>query len=334
MLTLEEIARLANVSRSTVSRVVNGDPNVREKTRQQVQRVIQEAGFHPNRAARSLAGGRTHVLGLVIPRGVSRFFTDPYFSILIQGVTSACNARDYSVMLWLAEPEHERRTINQVMYNGLIDGVIVTAMMMNDAIVQALVESPLPFILIGRYPETSKISYVDTDNLSGAYQMVAYLLRLGRQRIATITGPQNTYVGIDRLEGYQRALRERGLVMQPELVVDGDFTEDGGYQAASTLLAQKPDAIFAASDTMALGAMRAVRDAGRRIPEDIAVVGFDDLPFAARSDPPLTTVRQPIHRLGAMAVDTLLEQMDHPDAAPRRVVLPTELIVRTSCGAV
>ena len=332
-LNLEEIAKRSGVSRSTVSRVINDDPNVKLETRERVQAVIHQFNFQPNAAARSLASGRTRVLGLVIPRGVTALFTDPYFPALIQGIAAACNVRDHSVMLWLADPEYERRTIHQILHGGLIDGVIVSSMLMDDPLVESLAANRKPFVLIGRHPANAEVSYVDVENHKGAYEAVAHLLRLGRRRIATITGPQNAIVGADRRAGYLEALRGRGLAPAPDLIVEGDFTDAGGYQGMQRLLAHQPDAVFAASDIMAQGALRALREAGRRAPDEVAVVGFDDMPFAATTEPPLTTVRQPIQRLGSTAVEILIDLIQHPEAGPRRVLLPTELVIRKSCGA-
>ncbi len=332
-MNLEQIAKLSGVSRSTVSRVINNDPNVSDTTRDKVMQVVKRVNYTPNVAARGLAAGRTHVVGLVIPTGVAALFSDPYFPILIQGVSSACNAREYSVMLWLAEPEYERRQIRQIMYGGLVDGVIVSSMLLNDSLVQALSDGDLPFILVGRHLADANASYVDADNSGGAQEAVTHLLRLGRARVATITRPQNTAAGADRLAGYLAALRNRGVSSDRSLIVEGDSTEMGGYRAMQQLLARRPDAVFAADDIMAIGAMRALHEAGLRVPEDVAVVGFDDLPQAARTEPPLTTVRQPTYRLGTITVDSLVDLIEYPDSSPRRIVLPTELIVRASCGS-
>jgi LacI family transcriptional regulator len=330
---LEAIAKLSQVSRSTVSRVINNHPNVSPATRERVLEVIKSLNYQPNAAARGLAKGHTRILGLVIPMGVSALFTDPYFPLLIQGVSSACNAHDHSVMLWLAEAEYERRTIRQIMHNGMIDGVIVASMLMDDPLVQALSEGDLPFILIGRHPTDSRISYIDVDNQASARNAVTHLLRLGRKRVATITGPQNRIAGADRLEGYLAALRTRGITPDPNLIFESEFSETEGYAAAQRLLDRQPDAVFAASDTIAVGTLRALREAGKRVPDDVAVVGFDDMPFASRTEPPLTTVRQPTHRMGEVATETLIDLIEHPDSPPRRIVLPTELVVRASCGA-
>lgn len=330
MATLEHIARVAKVSRSTVSRVVNDDPNVNEATRKRVLGVVQRLDYHPNVAARSLAAGHTRILGIVIPMGVSALFSDPYFPIQIQGISSACNVHDHSVMLWIAEPEYERRTIRQILNNGLIDGVILASHLMNDPIIGALTAQKMPFILIGRHPSNPKIHYVDVDNIDSARQLVEHLVERGYSRIATIAGPKNMIAGADRMQGYQLALQNRSIAPDPQLVVEGDFSENGGYEAMRQLVPLKPDAVFAASDTMALGAMRAIREAGLRIPQDIALAGYDDMPFAVRVDPPLTTVRQPVHRTGYVAAETLIDLVAHPGSSPRHIVLLTELIIRAS----
>ena len=333
MPTLEEIARLSGVSRSTVSRVINNDRRVSLETRQRVQQVIQQHNFRPNAVARGLAGGRTGVIGLVIPMGVGRLFSDPYFPLLIQGVSAACNMQDQSVMLWMAEPEFERRTIRQILNSNLIDGIIIASALNDDPILAAIEQGQLPFIMVGRHFSRSDISYVDVDNHNAVREVVTYLIRLGFHRIATITGPQNMIAGIDRLQGYQDALREWRIPLEAELVIDGSFSEEGGYQAVQRLLPYNPEAIFAASDAMALGAMRGLVDAGLRVPEQISIIGFDDIPNAARSNPPLTTVRQPIVRAGAVAAETLMDIIRYPDRGPRRIILPTELVIRESCAS-
>lgn len=333
-MNLEEVARLSGVSRSTVSRVVNNDPNVSETTREKVLEIIKEVNFQPNAAARSLAAGRTRILGLVIPMGVSALFTDPYFPLLIQGVSVACNNHDHSVMLWLAEPEYERRTIRKIISNtGLIDGVIVASSLTEDPLVEALLESTLPFVMVGRHLTNPRVSYVDVDNRNSARDAVTHLMRMGRRRVAMIAGPRTMIAGIDRLEGYYDAYHNRGLAPDPDLVMESDFTEAGAYLAMNKLLPHHPDAIFVASDTMAMGALRSLREAGLRVPEDVAMVGFDDMPFAARTEPPLTSVRQPAQRTGIAAAEMLIDLIEYGDINPRRIILPTELVIRASCGS-
>jgi LacI family transcriptional regulator len=331
-LTLEDIARKCGVSRSTVSRVINGEANVSPDTRKRVEELIHQINFQPNLAARGLAAGKTRVLGVVIPMGITAIFTDPFFPLLIQGVSITCNSSDYSVMLWLDDPEYERRTIRQILYNGLVDGVIIASNLMDDPIVLALNEGKLPYVLVGRSPSNKKVNFIDVDNYGGSRKAVQHLLGLGRRRIGHIAGPHNLIAGLDRYQGYLSALYEGGIFPDPTLVVEGDFTDFGGYAAVQRLLPHHPDAIFAASDAMANGALRALIEAGVCVPQDISLVGFDDIPFASRTIPPLTTVRQPIQRVGSLAAEALIEVIKHPEMQPRQVILPTDLIIRGSCG--
>ena len=331
-MNIETIAHLSGVSRSTVSRVINNSPKVSDETRQRVLDVLRQTNFQPNLAARSLAAGSTRILGLVIPMGVSHLFIDPFFPQLIQGIYMACTARDYSIMLWLADPEFERRTIRQVLYSGLVEGVILSSMPHDDPLIDALSEARRPFVVVGHVTGRDHISYVDVDNVESARQATLHLARMGRKRIASITGPLNMIAGQDRRQGYELALQQSGLAIDPSLVVEGDFTQEGGYQGMLLLLPHKPDAVFVASDAMAQGALRALSETGNHVPEEVAIVGFDDMPFAAHTTPPLTTVRQPIHRMGSMAAEMLIDIIESRAAQPRGTRLPTELVVRASSG--
>jgi LacI family transcriptional regulator len=296
--------------------------------------VVQRLNYHPNMAARGLAAGRTRILGLVIPMGVSALFADPYFPILIQGVSAACNAHDHSVMLWIAEAEYERRMIRQILHNGLIDGVIVASNRLNDPLVDALGKSHIPFVMIGRHPEKNNFNHVDVDNRRSAKELVEYLFRQGHHRIGTIMGPRNMIAGMDRLQGYLDALRNNGIDPEPGLMVEGDFSEASGEAAMQSLIPFKPDAVFVASDSMAVGALREIRSANLRVPEDVALAGFDDMPFAARLEPPLTTVRQPVYRTGFVAAEALIDLVANPGSPARKIILPTELVIRASTGSV
>ncbi|GAB4536048.1 MAG: LacI family DNA-binding transcriptional regulator [Anaerolineae bacterium] len=333
-LTLEQIAKLSGVSRSTVSRVINNHPNVRPKVRQRVMQVIAETGYHPNPAARSLASRRSGIIGLVIPRAVQSLFTDPYFPRLIQGVAQACNVNDYTLSLFLFHTEDEEQKLYpRVLRTRLVDGVIIIASQIGDPLIPELINNCIPFVMVGRPYDLSDVSFVDVDNVVGAYTATSHLIRLGYKRIATITGPQNTTVGLDRRQGYLDALNDRGRSIDEALIVEGDFTESGGYAAMQRLLPHRPDAVFIASDTMAFGGLRALREAGLSVPDDVAVVGFDDLPMSALSDPPLTTVRQPIRRLGAQAIETLIDILTNGTQPPQRITLSIELVIRSSCAS-
>ncbi|MGD8604389.1 MAG: LacI family DNA-binding transcriptional regulator [Anaerolineales bacterium] len=333
-LTLEDIAEQAGVSRSTVSRVINNQPNVSADVRQRVWEVINATGYHPNVAARSLASQRSSMIGLVLPRSVSSFFTDPYFPHLIQGVAQGCNLHDQTMGLFLVDTkEDEEKIFARASRGGLLDGLIVQAGHHGDPIVGRMMNVNIPLVFAGRPFQPGQVSYIDIENVDGAYNAVTHLIRLGYKRIATIAGPEHSTAGLDRKQGYISALEDRELEIDEALIVEADFTESGGYQAMKQLLPQEPQAVFAASDIMAIGAMRAAREAGLSVPKDIAFVGFDDLPLATPPHPLLTTVRQPIHRFGITAVETLIDVINNGPEPPRRILMSTELIIRESCGA-
>ena len=333
-LTLEDVAKKAGVSRSTVSRVLNAQPNVSEDVRQRVLEIIQTTGFRPHAAARSLASQRSWTIGLVLPHSVSFFFTDPYYQHLIKGVAQGCNEYDYTMALFLVgSKEDEAKIFPRVSHQGLLDGVLVQAGHHGDqAIIGYLVDAEMPLVIIGRPFRSDNVSYLDIDNVNSASMAVSHLIRLGRKRIGTIAGPATSTVGIDRKQGYLKALTERDQMIDKTLIVEGDFTENGGYYAMQQLLQAKPDAVFAASDIMAIGAMRATREAGIKIPDDIAFVGFDDLPISAISNVQLTTVRQPVAQFGSKAVEMLVDQITHGVHTPVHIIMDTELVIRSTCG--
>ena len=333
-LTLEDIAKLAGVSRSTVSRVVNDHPHVREQVRERVWEVIERTGYHPNAAARTLASQRSWMIGLVLPRSVSSFFTDPYFPHLVQGVAQACNQYNYTLSLFLvSSSEDEERIFSRVSRKGLLDGVLVQAGQIGEQLIDRLAETGLPLLIVGRSLHLNNVSYIDVDNVTAAYNAVKHLIGLGYERIGTVAGPDNSTVGLDRKEGYVRALIEAGGPGGSRLPRAGGSTEGSGYRAMQQLLPARPDAVFAAADLMAVGAMQAVREAGLSIPGDVAFVGFDDLPLALRTQPKLSTVRQPIQAFGIRAVETLIDIIENGSDPVRRVIMGTELVVRDSCGA-
>lgn len=334
-LTLEDIAKQAGVSRSTVSRVVNEYSNVSDEVRGRVLEVIQQTGYHPNAAARTLASQRSWTFGLVLPQSVYQFFTDPYFPFLTKGIAQACNEHNYTLALFLvSNKEDEKKIFKRVTRKGLLDGVLVQAGHDGDQqIIGHLVDAGMPQVVLGRPFRSDNVSYIDIDNVNAAYSAVSHLTRLGRKRIGTISGPAKSTVGMDRLEGYRKAMQEQSLGVDETLIVEGDFTEMGGYSAMQKLLPSQPDAVFAASDVMAMGAMRAVAEADLQIPSDIAFVGFDDLPIATYSEIQLTTVHQPVTQFGVQAVEILIDLIKNGLNPPRQIILDTKLIIRDSCGA-
>jgi LacI family transcriptional regulator len=333
-LTLEDIAKKAGVSRSTVSRVVNEHPNVRDEVRTRVWEVIRSTGYHPNAAARTLASQRSWMIGMVLPRSVSFFFTDPYYPHLTQGIAQACNQYNYTLSLFIVgSKEDEEKIFPRISRRGLLDGILLQSAQHGDRLIDRLLNSNIPLLIVGRPFHSNGISYIDIDNVKAAHQAVSHLIQTGYKRIGTITGPMNSTAGLDRKAGYLKALEEQGWPIDPTLIVEGDFTEESGYNGMKHLFAAQPDAIFAASDIMASGAMRAAREAGLRIPDDIAYVGFDDLPLATHERPLLTTVHQPVLEFGAKAVETLIDLIENGIKPARRIIMDAELVIRDSCGA-
>lgn len=325
--TLDDLAALTGVSRATVSRVINGG-SVSEATRERVMAVMERTGYRPNLAARTLASGRSGVVGIVMHVDSHELFQDPYFAQLLQGMSDALSGTAAGMMLWLGN-RSKQETLDQILGMGLLEGVIVTAYNLQDALVDGLLASSLPTVLVGHRRADRTASYVDVDHIRAADDVTSHLVALGRRRIGHITGRRGTVAGEDRITGYERAMARAGLPTDG-LIVDGDFQHSCGATVALELLDREVDAIFCANDASAAGALESIRARGLRAPEDVALAGFDDLDFAANLDPPLTTVRQGIYAQGAEAARTLSQLLDDPDGGPRRVVLPTELVIRRS----
>jgi len=336
--TLDEVAKHAGVSRSTVSRVINNHPNVSPATRARVEASIEKYSYRPHAVARSLATNKTNILGMVVPESVTKLFTDPYFPLMLRGATEACNRRGFHLILSLFTASVESSVMHdRVARSGYLDGVIAANASLDDRLIPSLFEEGIPFVNIGRHPD-DRVNYVDVDNIGGARMATEHLIRLGHTRIGTISGPLDMTPSQDRLDGFREVMSTYRLPVPDGLVIEGDFTEAGGRAAMMQLLAVGPTAVFAASDSMAIGAIKAIRAAEMRVPEDIAVVGFDDIPSALTVDPELTTVRQPIERIGQLAVETLVnviqgEATEGRRPSTERFVLPTELVVRGSCGS-
>jgi DNA-binding LacI/PurR family transcriptional regulator len=330
--TLEQVAALAGVSRATVSRVVNGSPKVSPALRAQVERAVAKLGYVPNRAARSLVTRRADSVALVVSEPHTRFLSEPFFAGMVRGVSAALAETGIQLLLLVAHDLPDRGRLERYVAGGHVDGVLLASLHNDDPLPGVLERAGVPAVLVGRPAGTGPASYVDADNRGGARQAVDHLARQGRRRIATITGPQDMGVGQDRLDGYRDGLRAAGLAGGDDLVEAGDFTEEGGAAAMGRLL-ERPgrpvDAVFAASDLMAAGALWTLRVAGRRVPDDVAVVGFEDSAVARYTQPPLTTVRQPIEEMGRQATRLLLAKVAG-EAAGMHLILDVELVVRAS----
>jgi len=333
--TIEEIAALANISRSTVSRVLNNHPNVRPAVRDRVLKVIDEYGYAPRAAARSLASRRTNVIGLLIPRSAAVIFSDPFFATVIQGLTEACASAGYFLMLAMVTADREQGFYEGIVRSGHFDGVIMLSSDIDDPILPLLMRDKSPLVLFGSHPYLHDVAWVDVAQREGARLATTHLLNLGHRRIATITGPLTMAAALNRRDGYKQSMLEAALPIQTELIVEGDWTEQGGYTAMQQLLRlpERPTAVFSASDTTTVGAIRAITEADCHVPDDIALVSFDDLPIATYTTPPLTTIRQPIADMATAAVRLLLDQIDTQTYSTDHVRVLPQLVIRESCGA-
>lgn len=338
--TLEEVARRAGVSRATVSRVVNGSTTVAPHLRTVVAKVVAEIGYVPNQAARTLMTSRTDTIALVASERDDRVFGDPFFSGIVRGVSQELAAARLQLMLMMAQTHEDLARIERYVLSRHVDGALVISEHGDDALPSQLATGGIPVVIGGR-PLRSGIAlaYVDNDNPGGARLAAGHLVGSGRSRIATITGPLDMSAGVDRLQGFKEGL---GRAFRASRVEQGDFTQEGGAAATARLLERVPDvdAVFVASDLMALGAMAQLRRLGRRVPDDVAVVGFDDIPDAAHADPPLTTLRQHTVDQGRLMVRLLLartrpELLADDGGLPSvrdadHVILPVELVRRDS----
>ncbi|MYS46397.1 substrate-binding domain-containing protein [Streptomyces sp. SID5998] len=336
--TLEEVAARAGVGRGTVSRVINGSPRVSDATRAAVEAAVAELGYVPNTAARALAANRTDAIALVVPEPETRFFAEPYFSDMLRGVGAELADTEMQLLLTFAGGDRERRRLAQYLAAHRVDGVLLVSVHADDPLPDLVAQLEIPAVISGPRSAAETLPSVDSDNYGGARSAVEHLLAGGRRRIAHITGHLDVYGAQRRVDGYRDALREAGLGVNEVLVEQGDFTEEGGRRAMARLLDNAPDvdAVFAGSDVTAAGARQVLRERGRRTPEDVALVGYDDSAIARHMDPPLTSVRQPIEEMGRAMIDLLLTEIADrrlagaPTHEPHHAVLPTELVVRAS----
>lgn len=336
--TLEEVAARAGVGRGTVSRVINGSPRVSEATRAAVEAAVAELGYVPNTAARALAANRTDSIALVVPEPETRFFAEPYFSDMLRGVGAELSDTEMQLLLIFAGSDRERRRLAQYLAAHRVDGVLLVSVHADDPLPDMLAQLEIPAVISGPRSAAETLTSVDSDNYGGGRSAVEHLIGRGRRKIAHITGRLDVYGAQRRVDGYRDALRDAGHKADDDLLEPGDFTEEGGRRAMETLLSRCPDldAVFAGSDVMAAGARQILRKQGRRIPDDVALVGYDDSAIARHMDPPLTSVRQPIEEMGRRMIDLLITEIadrrppaSH-DVERRQMVLATELVARTS----
>ncbi len=328
--TLAEVARRADVSPSTVSRVVRGSTPVSSELERAVREAIEATGYIPNLAARQLVTSRSDTVGVVIPEDQMRVFGEPFFAEMIQGVAAHLATTPFRFILVVGRSAEDRDWLLHYVGGRHVDGVMLISPEQRNPLGQAMERSGVPVVFMGKpFHSTRATRYVDADNIGGAERAVTYLHERGRRRIAMVSGIPTMRSSIDRTTGYRRGLEACGLPVSDDLVVASDYTDIGGERAMTALLARRRDvdAVVAASDLAAVGVLRALRLAGVKVPDDIAVVGFGNDRIAERTEPPLTTVAQPTVRMGSELARLMVAAIEG-SSRPKRIVMPTELIVR------
>lgn len=329
--TIKRVADRAGVSIATVSRVSADPEAVSEELRRRVEEAARALNYRPSRAARLLRGAPSQAVGVVIPD-----LENPFFTAVVRGIDRALQAAGYTLLLANSDedPDRERKMLEILRAEG-VAGIIFVPINAARGAYRDVLAPPLITVAVDRLPNNLQPDLVTVDNVNGTRQGVAHLIALGHRQVALLGGPLRHSTATQRERGYEQALHEAGLPLRPDLIYRADFREGGGYEGMKALLAlpTRPTAVFVANNLMTLGAFRALHEAGVRIPGELAVVGFDDVPWATSLNPPLTAVRQPSLEIGSAAADLLLDRIARPDRAIRQVILETTLVVRASCGA-
>jgi DNA-binding LacI/PurR family transcriptional regulator len=327
---LADVAQQAGVSPATASRVLTGSARVRPETRREVEEAIARLGYVRNRAPRSSAARRTGSIAFVVCEDNSRVFTEPFFPLMLRSISRELSSRGIQLVLLMAHSPRDYQIASRYLRSGHVDGAVLVSMHGKSSL--DLHSLGVPVVLGGRpFGNDEDLSYVDVDNVGGARMAVQYLLKSGHATVATVAGPPDMSPGVDRLRGYRTTMAEAGL-SDSGLIVFGDFGRVSAEHEVYRLIDRRPglDAIFVASGLMAAGALRALRRSGRRVPDDVAVIGFEDSPLARHTDPKLTTVRQPVEAMGERLASELLALIGRGGQEPSHVVLDTELIIRES----
>ncbi len=329
--TIKDVAALANVSRQTVSRVLNENDYVADETRARVLAAIKKLNYRLNTVARSMVVGNTCMLGCVLPN-----LTDYTFAMHVEGAQAEARRRGYFFLAASASTKADVESLLEELMDRRVDGLLVFNPRADHRYryFLPLIEKGAAVVYLGNTPHDEPVSWVKCDDYQGGYQATDHLISLGHTTIVTLTGPDNEECTIDRLTGYRQALTDAGLEFEQSLVVTGDWSATSGYQSTQRLLAENQSfsAIFAQNDRMAVGAIRALREVGIQVPDDVSIVGFDDIPLASYFDPPLTTLRQPMEESGRQAARLLIETIQNPDRSPEAVLLHAQLVERASCA--
>ena len=335
-ITIKDVAKKADVSPSTVSRVISDNPNISEQTKDKVKKIMNELNYHPNAIARSLVKQETNTLGLVMSRSTEMAFANPFFSEIIQGIAKSTKEQHYNLMISSSDDyKSEYEETIKLYKDGRVDGLIIMASRVNDKLISTLKDMNCPFVLIGRSPESTNIPRVDNANIEAAYKMTNFLINNGSQKIALLSGPAGYVVSRDRIQGYKNALKDNKITFKENLIKYTEFDYESGYQVVEKISEEtiaKLDHIFALDDLLAVSVINVLLDRGYKIPEDIGVVGFNDQPIAKYINPKLTTVKVPIKEMGKKAAEMLIKIINVDSYHGEEVIVPTNIISRQTHG--
>lgn len=333
-MTIDQVAELAYVSRSVVSRVLNDHPNVSDEARERVQAVIEEHDYRPNSMARSLATDRSYEISILTPRRGDESLANGYWPLLYSGIFEQCLERGYFVSLSMVSPEMKDK-ISDRAGDQRFDGYMLITQEVTEIAGPILQDRDVPAVFIGQHPEWEDLHSIDINNVEGGYKAGRHLCDLGHEDIGVILGTPDLQETTDRRRGFAKALDEADCSVPNERIAVGDYSQESGYQIVTQWIADAtlPTALFCASDTLAMGALLALHEHDRRVPQDVAVVGFDGLPSSRYTIPPLTTVRQPVYEKGQEAANMLIDEIEDGNVPPSHTELEPELVIRDSCGA-
>lgn len=331
--TIKDIARIAGVDPSTVSRVIADSPRISLKTKEKVTKVMEELDFYPNAIARSLANRSTKTIGVIMPLSSEQVFVNPFFTEVMKGIAASAIKRGYDILFSTGgNGDEEYKATKRIVNEKRIDGLILLTSRIQDKTINDLISKKLPFVVVGKPSKLEDVNWVDNDNQEACYNATEHLIKQGHSNIGFIGGEFSYVFMCERFKGYKQALDIHGIKFNKDYLSIGEFLEEGGYEAMKKLLElnKMPTAIVAADDLMAFGAIRAIKENGLAIPEDIAIVGFNDTPLANFIDPPLSSVEIFVHDLGYNASEILLNHLEHPSDQKKHIIIQTSLKVRKS----
>ena len=333
--TIKDVAKIANVAPSTVSRVIANSSRISEKTKKRVREVMDELGYHPNFIARSLASHSTRAIGLVMPSSSDAVFQNPFFPTVLTGLSEGAHAKQYALHMTTGKTDDEIYDgVVALVQGGRVDGVVLLYSKVEDRVISYLKKRDFPFFVIGKpFKDDENINYVDNDNFKAGKEVTEHLIQLGHDRIAFIGGNLDLVVTVERIEGYEKALRNSGIKLVDEYIINDEFLQESGQDAVEVLLSldQPPSALVVADDLMALGVLNKLDEMGIEVPKDISIVSFNNVLIAEMARPPLTSVNINIFDLGFQAAKNLIQKIENPEEPIKRIIVPFNIVTRYSC---